>query len=256
MKHLIFLILVGLMSVSGVNAFAEVCQGFGPQTPRDITRKKGTNPVTFGKASTYKKMNLCNIHFHKPAEHKGRFFSLPAKGNESGFQCNRTSVLKEKELLPPSSPSCKDISPGDTVEVHWVYSSCDVKPGKGLGSCLSDKCMNPQLRVETQVFVLANNYDALDFNQYRYKGVKKGFHQSKSLPSRKLAVEFLGSTTGPSFSERVCSPLQVTWSVSQSCKKLNINTLHQWCSGNPFKENKAHGVRPLVTHPDLLAPIK
>jgi hypothetical protein len=36
--------------------------------------------------------------------------------------------------------------------VHWVYSSCAVQPGQGLGSCLSAARANAQLRVEAQVF--------------------------------------------------------------------------------------------------------
>ena len=50
---------------------------------------------------------------------------------------------------------------GDTIEVHWVHTTCDVDPGKGLGSCLSDACANPQLRVEAQVFLVVNDENAL-----------------------------------------------------------------------------------------------
>ena len=46
-------------------------KGFGPQAPRDIDLKKGTNNREFSIAPDSRKMNLCNIHFHKNAEHKG-----------------------------------------------------------------------------------------------------------------------------------------------------------------------------------------
>ena len=62
------------------------------------------------------------------------------------------------------------VSNGDTIEVHWVHTSCDVTPGEGLGSCLSDKCANPELRVEAQVFLVVNDSNALDFADFAYAG--------------------------------------------------------------------------------------
>jgi hypothetical protein len=54
----------------------------------------------------------------------------------------------------------------------------------------------------------------------------------------------------------LCSPLQVTWSVRPHCARLDINSLHAWAEGkNVFKEVESHGVRPLVTAPELLSAI-
>lgn len=39
-------------------------KGFGPQAPRDIDAKNGTNDIIFGTAPASTEMNLCNIHFH------------------------------------------------------------------------------------------------------------------------------------------------------------------------------------------------
>ncbi len=85
-----------------------------------------------------------------------------------------------------------------------------------------------------------------------------GLHQAKSIPSDTGApVLFCGSTTGPSYDQSKCSPAQVTWSVRPQCAKLDINSLHRWAeSGNVFKETKSHGVRQLVTAPELLSPIE
>ena len=84
-----------------------------------------------------------------------------------------------------------------------------------------------------------------------------GLHQPLSLPrSTGTPVEFLGSTTGPSYNQSSCSPAQVTWSVRPQCEKVDINSLHKWAEGNVFKETKSHGVRELVTAPELLSPIK
>ena len=62
--------------------------------------------------------------------------------------------------------------------------------------------------------------------------------------------------TGPAYTQSKCSPMQVTWSVRPSCAKMDVNSLYQWAAdGNIFKENHSHGVRQLVTAPELLAPM-
>jgi len=210
----------------------EICTGYAGQTPRDIDSKTGTNSVIFELAPASTDMNLCNIHFHNNAEHKAADFSIYAgegdHGHGGGYQCGISKSLTAAELVAPSGDICKGLVPGDTIEVHWVHTSCDVAPGPGLGSCLS--------------------YDGNQTN---------GFHQAKAIPSNTgLPVEFMGSTTGPSYTEQACSPLQVTWSVRPQCAKLNINTIGKWCEGNVFDEDHAHGVRKLVTDERLLAPIQ
>jgi len=238
------------------------CEGYGPQTPRDIDKVNGTNKRIFNTAPSYKNMNLCNIHFHNNAEHKAKAFSIYAgegeHGHGGGYQCSMSKSLSKAELTPPKEKVCKGLKPGDTIEVHWVHTSCDIKPGKGLGSCLSKSCANPDLRVETQVFTVVNDSSALNFNDLSYDGnMANGFHQAKSLPTNTgKPVEFLGSTTGPKYTEQQCSPMQVTWSVRPKCAKVDINSLGEWCKGNVFEEDHAHGVRKLVTNPELLSKIK
>ncbi len=238
------------------------CEGFGPQTPRDIDNVAGENKRVFSKAPAPEHMNLCNIHFHTNAEHKAKDFSIAAKGDEhghrGGYKCNISTSLTAAELEAPKQNYCKDLKPGDTIEVHWVHSTCEVTPGKGLGSCLSDSCANPQLRVETQVFTVLNDDKALNFNDHAYKGNRvNGYHQAKALPQNTgKPVEFLGSTTGPSFTEQQCSPLKVTWSVRPQCAKVSISSVSEWCKDNVFQEDHAHGVRKLVTNPKLLSEIK
>jgi len=165
--------------------------------------------------------------------------------------------LTKAELRPTTAKGCAGIKPGDTIEVHWVHSSCAIKPGKGLGSCLSKTCKNPVLRVEAQVFVVVNDASAADFSAYAYDPrTAQKLHQAKALPKGTgKPVVFHGSTTGPSYTQQKCSPFKVTWSVRPQCAKIHIDTLHAWCRGNVFKEKYAHGVRELVTAPGLLAPI-
>ncbi len=262
MKFFIFMS-VALVSFSSVAVGAdsetkkpENCPYAGPQTPRDIANRAGKHPDYFSHAPEPARMNLCNIHFHKNAEHKAPGFSVFAgPGKSGGYQCNDTPKLSTAELKAPEGAICKGLKPGDTIEVHWVHTTCRIKPGKGLGSCLSDHCANPQLRVEAQAFLLVNDENAAKFSDYAYaQTVRNGLHQAKALPTG-TPVEFRGSTTGPSFDGDACSPLHVTWSVRPSCQKLDINSLGEWCKGNVFKEDHAHGVRALVTKLELLAEI-
>lgn len=239
----------------------EVCVGYGPQTPRDIDNAEGTNSRVFSLAPGYEEMNLCNIHFHNNAEHKAKDFSIfGGEGDYAGYQCEISTSLSDAELAEPAGGAvCNGMMPGDTIEVHWVHSSCDIEPGAGLGSCLSDSCANPNLRVETQVFTLVNDSSALNFDDFDYDGnMVNGYHQAKAIPEGTgEPVEFLGSTTGPSYTAAsVCSPLQVSWSVRPACAKLDINSLGAWCEANAFEEDHAHGVRKLVVNPALLSPIE
>ncbi|WP_417686031.1 delta-class carbonic anhydrase [Roseibium sp.] len=249
-----------LLSLSAGTA-EEVCKGFGPQTPRDISSGLGTNKRLFTMAPDASKLNLCNIHTHTNAEHKGPGFSVSAgTGEHGGFKCNETGTLTAAELSDPGigAGAYHGVKPGDTIEVHWVHTSCEIEPGKGLGSCLSDACANPQLRVETQVFLVVNDPTALNFMDFAYQGnMVGGLHQAKALPTGTgTPVVFGGSTTGPKYTEQTCSPLQVTWSVRPQCAKLDINSLNVWAAmGNVFGEDHSHGVRQLVTSPELLSPI-
>jgi hypothetical protein len=239
-----------------VAAYAQsspVCQSYGPQTPRDVTSKVGVNARAFPLAPNASTMNLCNIHFHVNAEHKGPGFAVFAgKGEHGGYKCNATPT--PAELKEPEAGACKGVKPGDTIEVHWVYSSCAVAPGKGLGACSSAQCANPTLRVESQVFLVVNSGSALNFERFDYSGAPvKGVHQPRSLPGGTgKPIVFRGSTTGPQFTEEKCSPLQVTWSVRPACAKIDVNSLHRWCKNNAFGEDEGHGVRQLVTLPALL----
>ncbi len=247
------------MALAGSAQAAEMCTGYGPQAPRDITVRTGKNPVAFSLAPDVSRMNLCNIHMHVGAEHAGPGFRLKIISSaHHGYQCNETASLSPEELKTPEDGACHGIKAGDTIEVHWVYSTCDVKPGEGLKACFSNKCSNPELRVESQVFLLVNDPTAAHFDTFAAAPAKvQGFWQASSLPSGLGdPVVYRGSTTGDKYSDSKCSPAQVTWSVRPQCVELDISSLERWCQTNVFNEHEAHGVRPLVTAPELLAPIE
>ena len=80
-----------------------ICLGSGPQTPRDISQKFGTNTSSFNLAPSYSDMNLCKIHTHTFAEPKGPGFSISANnGQTDGYRCNDTAGLSQEELTDPT----------------------------------------------------------------------------------------------------------------------------------------------------------
>ncbi|HRD75658.1 MAG TPA: delta-class carbonic anhydrase [Hyphomicrobiaceae bacterium] len=227
-----------------------------PQTPRDITKAHGLNFLMFESAPASSELNLCNLHFHANAEHRGPGFLKRASAGDKrgGFICNMTGSLSASELAMPAGSVCADhktgkgLKTGDTIEVHWVHTSCPVKtePGKGLKLCVS--CANPFLRVESQVFLLVNDPSATDFRKFDLaSGTRDGYLHAKALPrGTGEPVTFRGSTTGPKQTNK-CDPTNVTWNVRPRCAKLDINSLGEWCKHNKYHENHAHGIRPLVT---------
>jgi len=237
-------------------------KGFGPQSPRDIDAMAGSNPNAFSAAPPYNRMNLCNIHFHQNAEHKGGEFTRyvgngDGKGHNTGFAYNGT--LSEAERRPAANKICPsshgELKSGDTIEVHYVHSTAPVRPGPTLGACLSPVNSNPQLRVETVVAVLVNDKTAADFVSLARDELRDGRAQAPNLPNNLgTPVQYAGSTTGPSYNE-AGSPLQVTWSVRPRVLKVDIESVGRWCQGNVYKEDHAHGSRNLVKNPALLSAI-
>lgn len=237
----------------------ELCTTMGPQTPRDISGVAGLNLTTFPMAPASTEMNLCNIHTHTNAEHKGPGFEIFAGATDNGgYQCNETPDLTAAELTPYNGVrSYAGAEPGDTIEVHWVHTSCDTLPGEGLGNCVS--CEDPLLRVETQVLLVTNDGNGADMMDFAYMGnTVNGKNQPRAIPTGTgTPVVFRGSTTGPSYNQAVCSPAQVTWSVRPQCAKVDAASVHEWSrSDTIFNETKSHGVRQLVTAPELLSEIK
>lgn len=236
--------------------------GFGPQSPRDIDSPAGNNSRAFGSAPAYTEMNLCNIHFHENAEHKGGEFTKHAgngDGHGYGTGYAYSGHLSAAELAHLDMEIGKtehgDLVPGDTIEVHYVHTTAQVQPGPTLGSCLSDSIKNPQLRVETQVYVLVNDDKALDFVELTKHAVKNDVHQAINIPTNTgTPIQYEGSTTGPGYNEKG-SPFQVSWSVRPMVAKVNIKSVDKWFKDNVFDEDHAHGVRNLVVNPDLLSTI-
>jgi len=130
---------------------------FSPQSPRDIDAAEGHNARVFEAAPAHTQMNLCNIHFHENAEHKGGEFTTYAgngDGHGYGTGFKYSGELSDAELAhydkAVGASDHGDLQPGDTIEVHYLHTTATVVPGPTLGSCLSEAIGNPQLRVETR----------------------------------------------------------------------------------------------------------
>lgn len=237
-------------------------KGFGPQSPRDIDLLEGNNRNAFAEAPAYQKMNLCNIHFHAGAEHKGGEFTQYAgngdgKGYSSGYLYS--GALSKKQKMPLKNKAiCAgnhgSLSVGDTIEAHYVHSTAPVSPGPTLGACLATNVVNnPQLRVEAQVYLLVNDGSALDFRELAAHDTRNGFYQALNIPENTgTPIKYAGSTTGPNFNT-LGSPFQVTWSLRPKVAFVDSKTVGQWCRDNVFNEGYAHGVRNLIINPDLLS---
>jgi hypothetical protein len=222
------------------------CQKSGPQSPRDIEKTAGTNPVRFSKAPPTSAMKLCNIHFHRFAEHKIPETKEAAPTSGEGYVC--TAAKASAAAHEASHEGCEGVEVGDTIEVHWVYTTCNVNGAPCLTSCFSDACRNPELRVEAQVFYLTpGSSPAEDWGKLGY---------SKAPPPATGAVEYLGSTTGSPYNKPdTCSPFQATWNVRPTCRPLTLESLNGWCKDNVYHEQHGHGVRTLVTSEPLLSAI-
>jgi hypothetical protein len=243
-------------SVTGVDKF-------GPQSPRDLSKKGGQNTLHFSPAPSSGQMNLCNIHFHKNAEHKwGEFSTYAGQGDGHGYQTGfkYSGKLNSKESQKLDAEVCTSkhggLQVGDTIEVHYVYSTAKISPGATLAACLNEALNNPQLRVEAQVMVLVNDPKAANFVELARVQKINGFYQAPQRPANTgRPVQYAGSTTGAAYNEKA-SPLAVTWRVRPKVLKVNAPSVGQWCDGNDFKEDHAHSVRNLVNNEKLLAPIR
>ena len=186
----------------------------GPQAPRNIARAGGNNTVAIPDGET---PNLCNVHFHRPFEHAG-WASMP-------------------EASPPNgSPVCKDVTIGDKIEFHWVYTNCNLPatPKAGLANCVCDRD-DLVLRVFAKGYLVDENGGSL------------------SQPTTDF-VKYTGSTTGPSYSNETCSLAKVNWQVHPHVTKLKRDSIAEFCSSNQWSEDHAHDIRVLVEREDWLSP--
>ena len=237
-----------------------LCLDMGPQTPRDIADPAGLNTEMFPLAPAASELNLCNLHTHTNAEHKGPGFSVfVSDAEDGGYACNETADLTPAEL-EPAEGAYGGVNPGrhdrGPLGPHLVRR----------GSGRRARLVRPREPARARSSAWRRRYSSSSTirkrstsRRWSYGGnMAGGLHQAMMIPSTTgEPVLFRGSTTGPSYDQSTCSPVRVTWNVRPQCAKLDIGSLHRWAaSGNVFEETHSHGVRQLVTAPELLAPIE
>ncbi|ETW92049.1 MAG: hypothetical protein ETSY1_45435 [Candidatus Entotheonella factor] len=94
-KQFWMIFFIALMFLRTDGQTQNLCVGYGPQSPRDIRQHKGTNKMSSSLAPKYENMNLCSIHFHKNAEHRGKNFDINTNGK--GFKCTFSPYVKEEK---------------------------------------------------------------------------------------------------------------------------------------------------------------
>lgn len=279
------------------------CNLAGPQTPRDVSAGAvdGTNLLTVPKSERTllrDGMRICNVHFHLNAEHRSAgqydenkagqgWACRAAPGTTAGSPVHQTAPYPaanetgdhKTETVDTGEHKTDAITPahqtgggasshssskaGDTVEFHWVHTTCEPKfindaikaaldkgEESGLAPCA---CPGAKLVVEARVFRLTET-----------GGIGSLSNRGPTEAAGSL-VRFFGSTTGPKYNGS-CSPVQVGWNVDNSCTDLNLSALKDWLQRDPdknkdaepgakvFNESHGHGVRELVTDPSSLSP--
>lgn len=188
--------------------------------------------------------------------------SVTGGGNEPGksgdseiFNPEGYSSYDEVGLaLSDGNGAGNGVSVGDTVEFHWVHTTCsqedidngikkalekDSKKDTGLGPCA---CAGGKVVVVGRVFTVTKD-----------SGVKSLSNSPTSAIGD--VVSYNGSSTGPKYNNSSCSPVQAGWNVDRNCGEVTLSAIEGWLAdgGKKFNESHAHGARELVTAEGNLA---
>ncbi|CAE7217860.1 unnamed protein product [Symbiodinium natans] len=211
-----------------------------------------------------------NLHWHLGAEHysKGEYDIPVGKHRrhrpgppkwdgqplvpevQPGFFCNLRGY--DDHLKPYHFKHCEDAQVGYTYEFHWVFSSAgplsnEFRLYSGLDQAFN-RSSNPMAIVRGQVCRIIN--DETLKTEHEVERDYDNFVEQWRAPDLGNAVRYVGSTTGPSFDNKVCSPVAVNWHVDTKCCTLTAQALDRTCQ--KMKEMgmtadlRPHGSRELV----------
>ncbi|CAE7720266.1 unnamed protein product [Symbiodinium sp. CCMP2592] len=163
------------------------------------------------------------------------YVTVPDENNVSqpvvpGLWCPTDGIDDAK--LDESSFSftyCKAAQVGGTYEFHWVFSTGG--PGKlqedgsegelgitaGLGGAFT--------RTNNAICLIVNDPSLNDYVDAQ----NRTFLEQWQQPPAGSAVRYVGSTTGPSYDDEVCSPVEVNWHVDQRCCILSAQAMDNLC---------------------------
>jgi len=252
-----------------------LCKISGPQAPRDLSTPPNNNYADDSNngdwypGSLYPKapllsreqmrnLSLANVHFHLGAEHKADEYlneylmdEWTSDSNETrpGYMCFEPHTVADRYEFK----HCKGVQEGYTYEVHFVHSSAGYSADQidhadteelddGLGGAAHGYgALNPTIGVEAQVFHIDQNATPHDG-----ASLVKGF-----LDERKEVWAYLGSTTGSSLNNTICSPYQVSWHVDIMCHKIRPQDFDDMCKEMKNRyglddDLSPHGSRVLV----------
>jgi hypothetical protein len=200
------------------------------------------------------KLEHVNLHFHLGAEHysEGEYHLdhtdadagfRPSDGHcdhppRPGYFCN-ASKYSESQLKEYDWQYCKDTKVGNTYEFHWVFSTGsagrvhkDAETGEpidiedGLSGAFQYSA-NPTIIGRAQVCTIVNSDD---------RTVDHDFYTEWKQPGDGEIVQYVGSTTGPSYANDVssdvgkgCSPIEVSWHVDTKCCTLSAQSMDNMC---------------------------
>lgn len=195
------------------------CVDAEPQSPRDVsegyvgTMDSRVDPLGF---EVIDHLVHVNTHFHLGAEHRSEGeYDLQMPEINVGWYCH-DDHLTEAQLEPYEFQWCHDVHVGETHEFHWVHSSAGVGLGPGLGGAFAS-ANNPFVAVQAQVFLVVNDDDHVNDDLLHHTTFSDD------------VVRYLGSTTGPSYNNDVCSPYQISWHVDRTCSHISASSMDHMC---------------------------
>jgi len=275
------------------------CEDAEPQSPRDLTPGfvGGLEPrVRPLDGDATPRFIQANLHFHLGAEHRSNI-------TNGYFQSAEDVGLSTPLVRPQSSPDiregyfcglddvssddrdyysfthCKGVSVNYTYEFHWVYSTGAPLIGlrdegdegqlgitDGLGGALA-RTNNPKIIVRGQVCRIIYNKSLGSLDSALVDADYDNFLQKWRQPPETRGVRYIGSTTGTSFNNSVCSPLEVNWHVDTECCTLSAQTFDRLCfemksqglvkdvAPKPSRELVSRNLSAVVTYPLAVSPV-
>ncbi|CAE6941653.1 unnamed protein product [Symbiodinium sp. KB8] len=236
-----------------------LCEDAEPQAPRDVSPgyvgERITRYEPYGSDQIDRFIQV-NIHWHLGAEHRmedaydrrppewASYVTVPDENNESqqvvpGLWCPTDGIDDAK--LDESSFNftyCKAAQVGGTYEFHWVFSTGGPKSDglqedgdegqlgitAGLGGAFT-RTNNADVIVRAQVCLIVNDPSLNDYVDAK----NRTFLEQWQQPPAGSAVRYVGSTTGTSYDDEVCSPVEVNWHVDQRCCTLSAQAMDNLC---------------------------
>jgi len=251
------------------------CEDAFEQSPADVTKgavgeREGEDTLIREK---YADVGMCaaNVHWHLGAEHynKGTYDvpgeewlqrqpeetrrRLAGANTVPGFFCQGYDENDAKMTTEYDWQYCTDTHVGYTYEIHWPHTNAGpcgfMSDGLGGLFCTGLPTM---VGVQGQVFVVVN--DDLDGDgvsdsdgEYEHPRLIEGMINEDSADIAK----YIGSSTGTSHNQEICSPYRVSWHVDRACNMVSAKTLDNMCKVmkevmGMKKDLYPHGSRELV----------